>query len=34
IYSTKPPALKPWRSIGNLITLIVGILCVSVMFFS
>ncbi|MCM2769991.1 transporter, partial [Escherichia coli] len=23
-----------WRSIGNLITLIVGILCVSVMFFS
>lgn len=28
------PALKPWRSIGNLITLIVGILCVSVMFFS
>ncbi len=25
------PALKPWRSIGNLITLIVGILCVSVM---
>ncbi|EGP9778289.1 transporter, partial [Escherichia coli] len=24
----------PWRSIGNLITLIVGILCVSVMFFS
>ncbi|MGE9200494.1 transporter, partial [Escherichia coli] len=25
---------KPWRSIGNLITLIVGILCVSVMFFS
>ncbi|HAX1931869.1 TPA: transporter, partial [Escherichia coli] len=26
--------LKPWRSIGNLITLIVGILCVSVMFFS
>ncbi|HAH9661759.1 TPA: transporter, partial [Escherichia coli] len=27
-------ALKPWRSIGNLITLIVGILCVSVMFFS
>ncbi len=28
------PALKPWCSIGNLITLIVGILCVSVMFFS
>lgn len=28
------PALKPRRSIGNLITLIVGILCVSVMFFS
>ncbi|MGQ7146266.1 hypothetical protein ACUOA8_45540, partial [Escherichia sp. SS-MK2] len=23
------PALKPWRSIGNLITLIVGILCES-----
>ncbi|MBL5920948.1 transporter [Lelliottia amnigena] len=26
------PALKPHRSIGNLITLIVGVLCVSVMF--
>ena len=28
------PALKPYRSLGNLITLIVGLLCVSVMFFS
>ncbi|MFJ2974392.1 amino acid permease [Kluyvera sp. NPDC087067] len=27
------PALKPYRSIGSLITLIVGLLCVSVMFF-
>lgn len=27
------PALKPHRSLGNLITLIVGLLCVSVMFF-
>ena len=27
------PALKPYRSVGNLITLIVGLLCVSVMFF-
>lgn len=27
------PALKPYRSTGSLITLIVGILCVSVMFF-
>lgn len=27
------PALKPYRSLGNLITLIVGLLCVSVMFF-
>ncbi|KFC06191.1 serine transporter [Trabulsiella guamensis ATCC 49490] len=27
------PSLKPYRSIGSLITLIVGILCVSVMFF-
>lgn len=26
------PALKPYRSFGNLLTLIVGILCVSVMF--
>ena len=26
------PALKPWRSPGNLITLIVGLLCVSVIF--
>ncbi|WP_133631322.1 amino acid permease [Enterobacter sp. OV724] len=26
------PALKPYRSIGSLITLIVGVLCVSVMF--
>lgn len=26
------PALKPYRSVGNLITLIVGLLCVSVMF--
>ncbi|AFJ48118.1 amino acid permease [Shimwellia blattae] len=26
------PALKPYRSLGNLITLIVGLLCVSVMF--
>ncbi|MEW5559236.1 amino acid permease [Enterobacter asburiae] len=28
------PALKPYRSAGSLITLIVGLLCVSVMFFS
>ncbi len=28
------PALKPWRSLSNLITLTVGLLCVSVMFFS
>ncbi|MGK7292627.1 amino acid permease, partial [Salmonella enterica] len=27
------PALKPYRSVGNFITLIVGLLCVSVMFF-
>ena len=27
------PSLKPYRSIGSLITLIVGLLCVSVMFF-
>ncbi|EAT2802957.1 transporter [Salmonella enterica] len=27
------PALKPYRSIGNFITLVVGLLCVSVMFF-
>ncbi|MFW0766871.1 amino acid permease [Trabulsiella odontotermitis] len=27
------PSLKPYRSVGSLITLIVGILCVSVMFF-
>ncbi|ECO4485482.1 transporter [Salmonella enterica] len=27
------PALKPYRSVGNFITLVVGILCVSVMFF-
>lgn len=27
------PALKPYRSLGNLLTLIVGLLCVSVMFF-
>ncbi|MFV0261515.1 MAG: amino acid permease [Kluyvera sp.] len=27
------PALKPYRSIGSLITLIVGLMCVSVMFF-
>ncbi|MGU3415138.1 amino acid permease [Enterobacteriaceae bacterium C34A] len=27
------PALKPYRSVGSLITLIVGLLCVSVMFF-
>jgi serine transporter len=27
------PTLKPYRSIGSLITLIVGLLCVSVMFF-
>ncbi|MES3369150.1 amino acid permease [Enterobacter hormaechei] len=26
------PSLKPYRSIGNLLTLIVGVLCVSVMF--
>ncbi|HBX14060.1 MAG TPA: transporter, partial [Leclercia adecarboxylata] len=26
------PALKPYRSIGNVLTLIVGVLCVSVMF--
>ena len=26
------PALKPYRSIGSLLTLIVGVLCVSVMF--
>ncbi|WP_058913381.1 amino acid permease [Entomohabitans teleogrylli] len=26
------PALRPWRSLANLLTLIVGILCVSVMF--
>jgi amino acid permease len=26
------PALKPYRSIGSLITLIVGLMCVSVMF--
>ncbi|MBU4684755.1 MULTISPECIES: amino acid permease [Cedecea] len=26
------PALKPWRSLANLLTLIVGVLCVSVMF--
>ncbi|MBJ3814949.1 transporter [Shimwellia pseudoproteus] len=26
------PALKPYRSVGNLITLIVGLMCVSVMF--
>lgn len=28
------PALKPYRSVGNFITLVVGLLCVSVMFFS
>lgn len=27
------PALKPYRSVGNFITLVVGLLCVSVMFF-
>lgn len=27
------PALKPYRSVGNAITLVVGLLCVSVMFF-
>ncbi|MDX6020488.1 amino acid permease [Scandinavium sp. V105_16] len=27
------PALKPYRSVGSLLTLIVGLLCVSVMFF-
>ncbi len=26
------PALKPYRSVGNLLTLIVGVMCVSVMF--
>ncbi len=26
------PALKPYRSVGNVLTLIVGVLCVSVMF--
>ena len=26
------PALKPYRSVGNFITLVVGLLCVSVMF--
>ncbi|MEZ1647647.1 transporter, partial [Enterobacter hormaechei] len=26
------PSLKQYRSIGNLLTLIVGVLCVSVMF--
>ena len=28
------PTLKPYRSVGNFITLVVGLLCVSVMFFS
>ncbi|MGN2427406.1 amino acid permease [Klebsiella electrica] len=28
------PALKPYRSVGNFITLVIGLLCVSVMFFS
>ncbi|MEL0552627.1 MULTISPECIES: amino acid permease [Raoultella] len=28
------PALKPYRSVGNFITLVVGLMCVSVMFFS
>jgi len=28
------PALKPYRSVGSFITLVVGLLCVSVMFFS
>ena len=27
------PALKPYRSVGNAVTLVVGLLCVSVMFF-
>ncbi|EAO6406195.1 TPA: transporter [Salmonella enterica subsp. enterica serovar Ball] len=27
------PALKPYRTVGNFITLVVGLLCVSVMFF-
>ncbi|MFO5540172.1 transporter, partial [Klebsiella pneumoniae] len=27
------PALKPSRSVGNASTLVVGLLCVSVMFF-
>lgn len=26
------PDLKPYRSVGNVLTLIVGVLCVSVMF--